>query len=366
MVAFAFPCVLYAIARWLGSGIITETTLHSSSGFYAASLVALMIELPRNLLRTSGYIDKHVDVDLPGRSRATAYLTLIGLGLVLAAYVITITSFVDHGMWRGSLPRFGFMASMLLVAWSFHLSLKPSGGFLEPLVAKFGGSVIHRIRLVIYLAAIGFPLAMLVLSALGYEFTANVLVKRAMITLCAALIAATLWSATKILAARAWQILTGATPPPRQFDEYGEIKTESTGHVTGVLAEHSLELKHQLAFLCQCALVIGAILSFGWLWMDVVPNIQLGNPVVWNVEDTITETSVDVAGETITNTIVETTPITVLHLLLATATLFVAFQLAKLLPALWDALVLQRVSFDEGMEHMTLIMGRCLCSESDV
>lgn len=359
LVSIAFPCVLYMIARWLGSGVVSESTLHSSTGFYAASLVALMVEIPRHLLRTSGYIDKHVDVDLPGRGRASAYLTLIGFGLVLAAYVITITSYVDHGMWRGSLPRFGFMAAMLLVAWTFHLSLKPSGGFLEPLIAKFGGSVIHRIRLLIYLAAIGFPLAMLVLSALGYEFTVNVLVKRAMITLTSALIAATLWPTVKILSARAWQTLTGATPPPRKFDEYGEIKTDAD-HVTGVLAEHSLELKHQLAFLCQCGLVVGALLSFGWLWIDIAPSVQMGNPVVWNVDDTITQTSVDAAGETITSSVVETTPVTVLHLMLAAATLFVSFQLAKLVPAIWDALVLQRVSFDEGMEHLTLILGRCL------
>ncbi len=67
----------------------------------------------------------------------------------------------------------------LLVAWTAHLSLRPTGGFLEPLIAKFGGSVIHRIRFVIYIAGVGFPLAMVALSALGYGFTANELIKRA-------------------------------------------------------------------------------------------------------------------------------------------------------------------------------------------
>ncbi len=78
------------------------------------------------------------------------------------------------------------------------------------------------------------------------------------------------------------------------------------------------------------------------------------------VQDTVTQSSVDAAGQTITSSVVETTPVTALHLLLAAATLFVAFQLAKLLPALFDALVLQRVSFDEGMEHFSLVLGRCL------
>lgn len=349
-IAFALPSVLYVIARWLGSDVVFESTLHSSSGFYAASLVALLIEVPRQLLCNYGYLDKYVEVELPRRQRATAYLTLIGFGLVLAAYVVTLIGLIDHGMWRDSAARFGFIAALLLVTWTVHLSLRPTGGFLEPLIAEFGGSVIHRLRFVIYIAGIGFPLAMVALSILGYGFTANELSKRAIITLVSLMIAATLWPGIKIMASRAWQMLTGTTPP-RRFDQYGEIKNET---VTGVLGEHYLELKHHLAFLCQCSLVVGGIVCFGWLWIDAFPNARLGNPVVWTVQETITQASAD------SPSIVETTPVTALHLLLATATLFVAFQLAKLLPAMFDALVLQRVSFDEGMEHFSLVMGRCL------
>ena len=315
LVALAFPGVLYVIARWWGTGNVSETALHASSGFYAASLVALMVEVPRNLLRSYGYLDKHVDVELPRRQRANVYLTLIGFGLVLAAYAVTLMGLIDHGMWRDSAGRFGFMTAMLLVAWTAHLALRPTGGFLEPLIAKFGGRVIHRIRFVIYLAGIAFPLALMVFSACGYGFTANELIKRAIITLVVLMIAATLWSGVKIVSARAWQMFTGSTRPPREFDEYGEITTErdTGGQVTGVLGERFLELKHHLAFLVQCALVLGAIACFGWLWIDIFPNVRMGNPVVWTVQDTITQSSVDSAGQTITSSIVEAKPMTALH-----------------------------------------------------
>ncbi len=356
LIAAAFPGTLYLIARWLGAGIVSESTLQSSSGFYAASLVALLVEVPRQLLRGNGFVDRHLEIKLPRRQRASAYLTLIGFGLVLAAYVITVTSLVDHGLWRESTARIEFIIALFLVAWTFHLALRPTGGFLEPFIAKFGGSVIHRLRFVIYIFGVGFPLAMVVLSALGYGFTANVIITRAITTLVCLLIAMTLWSAVKIVSGRVWQMLTG-TATPRQFDEYGEIKVEPT---LGVLAEHYLELKHHLAFLCQCALVLAAIVCFGWLWIDVFPNVRMGNPVVWSVQDTITESTVDAAGNPLSRSVVAQTPVTVLHLLLAAATMFVAFQLAKLLPALFDALVLQRVSFDEGMEHFSLVLGRFL------
>ncbi|WP_404305208.1 mechanosensitive ion channel domain-containing protein [Neorhodopirellula lusitana] len=372
LVASAIPAILYLVARWLGNGLVTESTLHASSGFYAASLVAWMVEVPRQLLRKSGYVDKHVDVDLPRRDRATTYLTLIGMGLVLAAYLTTLAGLIDAGMWRDSVARFGFMTAMLLVAWTAHLSLRPNGGFLEPLIAKFGGRVIHRVRFLLYFAGIGFPIAMLGLSALGYGLTANELIQRVIFTLIGACIAATLWGGIKILSAGAWHMLTGSavnnansqTGSSRYSREssfgYSDDEPAPTGQVTGVLGEHFLELKHHLAFLCQCGLVLAGIVAVGWLWIDVFPNAKMGNPVVWTIQDTVTKSSLDATGNPVVRSVAEATPITVMHLVLAATTLFVAFQLAKLLPALFDALVLQRVSFDEGMEHFSLVLGRCL------
>ncbi|WP_145352439.1 mechanosensitive ion channel domain-containing protein [Roseimaritima multifibrata] len=363
-VAFTIPGIFYAFASWLGSGLVSEASLQASSAFYALSLVALLIELPRQLLRNHGYVDRHVDVQLPRRQRASMYLTLTGIGLALAAYGISLSGEIDHGLWRGSLARFAFIATMLLVTWTAHLGLRPNGGFLEPLVARFGGSVLYRIRIVFYLFGIGFPIAMIALSSLGYGFTAKVLITRAIFTLVGILVSVTLWGAIKILSATAWELLTGApaSTTAGAYDEDGQITMvqPSSAAASGLLNEHFLELKHHLAFLCQCALVVAAVVSFAWLWLDIFPNARMGNPVVWTVHDTVTQSTTNAAGQVISSNVLESTPITALHLLLAAGTLFVAFQLAKLLPALFDALVLQRVSFDEGMEHFSLVLGRCL------
>lgn len=358
--ALTLPMVLCVIARWLGNGYVSESTLNASSGFYAAGFVALMVEVPRQLLRNRGYVDKHVSVELPRRQRAASYFSLIGFALVLAAYLVVVTAGIDHGVWRGSVARVGFISAMLLVTWTLHLALRPVGGFLEPLIAKLGGQVIHRIRLVIYLIGVGFPLAMITVTSLGYGFTAIAIIERAIITLASLLIGLTLWPGVKILAAWGWALLTGTAAPPRSRDELGDHDRSADPAASGVLAEHYLELKHQLAFLCQCSLLFATISGVAWLWIDIFPSMQMGNPVVWNVQDTVTRSSVNEAGQTMVSTAVETTPITMLHLGFAAVTLFVAFQLAKLLPALFDALVLQRVSFDEGMEHFALVLGRFL------
>ncbi len=354
--AFAFPSILYLIARWLGSGFVTESTLHVSNGLFAASFVALIVELPRQLLRRFGFVEKHLKINLPRQQRASMYLLVIGMGLVLSAYVVTLAEHIDHGNWSGSVARFGLIVSLLLVGWTAHLALKPQGGFLEPLIERFGGSVLYRIRLVFYILGVGFPLAMIALSALGYGYTATEIIQRAGLMFVAFLVGLTLWSAVKILASGAWHTLTG-TRDERRLNDADELPP---ARVSGALAEHSLELKHQMAFLSQCALVLAAIVCTGWLWKDIFPNVRMGNPVVWNVQDTVTQTFIDATGQQQSRSEVETTPITVLHLILAGATLFVAFQLAKLLPAIFDALVLQHVSFDEAMEHLSLVIGRCL------
>jgi len=356
LVAGAFPSILYLSARWLGAGYVTESTLHVSGGLYAASFVALIVEVPRQLLRRFGFVEKHLKIELPGQSRASVYLLVIGTGLVLSAYIVTLAELIDHGTWSGSVARFGFMASLLLVAWTAHLGLKPTAGFLEPLIEKFAGSVLYRIRFLFYVLGVGFPLAMIALSVLGYEYTATEIIKRAGTMFVSILIGATLWSAIKILTSGVWHTLTG-TRDERLLDEYEE---QPPARVSGALAEHALELKHQMAFLCHCGLALAAIVGTGWLWSDILPDVRMGNPVVWTVQASVTPSAQGTSGQTLSRSEVEAQPVTVLHLVLAGATLFVAFQLAKLLPAIFDVLVLQRVSFDEAMEHLSLVLGRSL------
>jgi potassium efflux system protein len=273
---------------------------------------------------------------------------------VLSAYVVTLSGQIDHGVWNGSVTRLGMFAILLLVAWTAHLALKPNGGFLEPLVQHFGGQILHRIRYLLYALGVGFPLAMIALCALGYQFTTTEIIKRAGLMFAATVLGATLWSAVKILSSWAWHALTG-TQQENQNDEYVGRKP---ARVSGALAEHALELKHQIAFLGQCALLLAALASIGWLWIDVFPNVRMGNPVVWTVQETVQQAVLDGNGQSVNRAVIETKAITLLHLVLAGAALFVSFQLAKLLPGIFDVLVLQRVNFDEAMEHLSLVVGR--------
>ncbi|MEM6470839.1 MAG: mechanosensitive ion channel domain-containing protein [Planctomycetota bacterium] len=357
LVALIIPAVFFAAGRWLGSGFVSESMLEASRGLYASSLTALMVELPRQLLRDHGVIARFLAVEVPRRETACRYLMIVGTGLVLAAYVVTVTGLIDGGVWRESLSRFLLIGALLLVAWTFHRAFRPVGGYMEPLIGHFGGAVIHRVRLLIYIVMVGSPIAIAILAALGYGFTARELITRFAMTFSALLIAASLWSPLKILSAHGWRLLTGGKPPEREFDAYGEIVPEHQVDLSGGLY---LDLKHHIAFLLQCGLLVAGAIALGWLWLDIFPNLKMGNPVVWSIQESVTSQVVTESGEVVSSANVLSSDVTLLHVVSAIGVIFVAFQLAKLLPALFDAIVLQRVSFDEGMEHFSLVVGRCV------
>ncbi len=361
LAAFAIPSVLYLMANWMSGDLAFEATQQVANALYAAAIVALFVEVPRQLLNNCGLVDKHIAVELPRRPRALAYMTLVGAGLVMSAYLVSMLSEIDHGIYRDSSARITLILALLLVAWTFHLALRPAGGALEPLVATLGGTLLHRVRVAVYLAAIALPLGLILLLGLGYAFTVNQLIQRAIVTFVGALVIGTLWTSISVFMSLLWLQLTGIETT-RRHDAYGPIhdRKPAAKQVAGVLAEHNLELKHQLKFLSQCGLTIGIVGALGWVWIDVFPNLRLGNPVVWTVQREVAQAATNFAGPPTLAAQVVAEPITVLHLIAAAVTLFVSFQLAKLLPGLLDALVLQRVSYDEAMEHFLLVLGRCV------
>ncbi len=114
---------------------------------------------------------------------------------------------------------------------------------------------------------------MITLSNLGYGFTATEIIKRAGTMMVSILVAATLWSAVKILH-RTHEQLTGTS---EEASSDGVAESQPV-RVSGALAEHSLELKHQVAFLSQLRWLLGAIACAVWPRIDIFPNVRMGNP----------------------------------------------------------------------------------------
>ncbi|QEG02133.1 Miniconductance mechanosensitive channel MscM precursor [Stieleria maiorica] len=353
-VAAVVPLQFYAVAWWLNQGIVSELILQVATGFYAASLIALLVELPRQLLRPFGLVDKHLTQKFTTRAEAFKDWSIAGLMLVPGAFAITMLGQIDHGIWRDSLGRFGFLTMMLVVAGLAHFALRPGKGFLCPAIEAFGGRLATGFGHLWYAIALGFPILMGILSALGYGYTASELIKRATWSAILVMTAGVVWKIGQLGFQQIWRNLTGPKVEPR-YDEYGLIEEpESEEEVN----ETHVVLKHQIGFLGQCVAGVALISSFVALWVDVVPNMSLANPVLWTVQDTVTSYAENAQGQSVAESVAQASPITLLNVVWAAAILFAAIHVSRLLPNLFDALVLQRVDYDEGMEHLILVLGR--------
>ena len=353
--ASILPLLGYATGWWLSRGIVTETLLQVASGLYAASLISLLIEVPRQILRPFGFADKHLAKSISSRKQAFKGLSVAGVFLVPGAFAVTLFRLLDHGIWHDSLGRLTFMSLMAGLALWGHFALRPRKGFLCQVVRAFGGRLATGFGHLWYVLAVGFPLIMGGLSALGYDYTSSELIRRATMSIILILVAGVLWTIVRTGFSLAWRKLTQSGVEP-QYDEYGLIEADTS--MDDVDETHVL-LQHQLGFLGQCLGGIALIGCFAWLWADVVPNTNLASHVMWSVQDTIVSDAMDPSG-TMVGPTTQMTSITLLHLVMAGAILFFTIQMARLLPNLFDILILQRVDYDEGMEHLVLVVGRWL------
>nr|WP_286177400.1 mechanosensitive ion channel domain-containing protein [Rhodopirellula sp. JC639] len=353
-VAAVVPLQFYAVAWWLNQGIVSELILQVAGGFFAASLIALLVELPRQLLRPFGLVDKHLTQKFTTRAEAFKDWSIAGLMLVPGAFAITMLGQIDHGIWRDSLGRFGFLMMMLVVAGLAHFALRPGKGFLCPAIEAFGGRLATGFGHLWYAIALGFPILMGILSALGYGYTAGELIKRATWSAIMVMTAGVVWKIGQLGFQQVWRNLTQPKVEPR-YDEYGLIEEPESDEEVN---ETHVVLKHQIGFLGQCVAGVALISCLVALWVDVVPNVNLANPVLWTVQDTVTSYAENTQGQSVAQSVVQASPITLLNVVWAAAILFAAIHVSRLLPNLFDALVLQRVDYDEGMEHLILVLGR--------
>ncbi|MEM9367317.1 MAG: mechanosensitive ion channel domain-containing protein [Planctomycetota bacterium] len=356
-IAVLLPLLGFAMVRWMESRFVSETLLQTGKALRAGCLVALALELARQLLRPLGLVDKHLNQEIPTRQRAFRMLTFMAMLFVPGATGITLLGELDHGMWQASLGRFAFLVAMLVLLIFGHLALRPGKGFLCESIDAFAGRLAGGFSHLWYALGVGFPLVMAVLAVLGYGNTANELLKRAILSGIVVISIGLAWKVGRILLANAWQRLTGTYQAP-EYDEYGLVPKNAEPIAVN---ETQVRLKHQIAFLLQCAVAVGVVAIAIVLWRDVVPQNRLANPVLWTIADEVASpATANAPNDTLSlaASVTTTTDITLAHLMATLAILFFTIQLARLLPNVFDVLILQRVDYDEGMEHLLLVASR--------
>ncbi len=360
VLSLIFPACFFLIGQWLADPqATTETLLSVSAGFYAAALVLWLIELPRQLTRPFGIVDKHMDWKLPSRERAFKTLSILAMILVPLAMGVSIVSQMDQGRWRESLGRIGFLLAMLVVAVVAHRALRPKQGFVPALFLASRTRWAYRFRHLWYAFGVSFPLLMAVLSAMGYGYTSQVLLTRLIIT---ALVMGLLWLVVNVIKTVASQLwIVWADDGDGRVELIDDDASHGMELRAGYLRRQKYDLLQQrLAFLARGAVAFGVVVTIASLWTDIIPNLNVANPTLWTVHETTTQYTASLDGSEVAKLVPTATPITAVDLLLAVATLFFTFHIARTLPLVLDVLLLDFMITDEGMHHLLLVMGRAV------
>ncbi len=360
LLSLIFPTCFYLIAQWLGDHqATTEALVSVASGFYSAALVLWMIELPRQLTRPYGIVDKHMDWKLPSRQRAFKTLSILAMILVPLAMGVAIASQMDQGRWRESLGRIGFLMAMLIIAVVAHRALRPKLGFIPSLILASRNRWAYRFRHLLYVLGVGFPIAMAILSASGFGYTSQVLLTRLIVT---GLMLGLLWLVITIaqsVAAQLWTIWADDGDGRAELvDDDAELGMELRA---SYLRRQKYDLLQQrLAFLSRCGVAFAVVTMVSSLWSDIIPNVRFANPTLWTIHEVTTEHTASIDGGEIAKLVPSATAITLVDLLFAAATLFFTYHLSRTLPLVLDVLVLDFMVRDEGMHHLLLVAGRAV------
>lgn len=354
------PGALFAVSGFLRWDHETsESLINASVAMGSAAMVLLLIEIPRQASRSMGLIDKQVLASLPTRQSLFRMLTALAVVLPVLAYFMTLTRIIDHGMWRDSLARFCFLAFVTIMAFTGHILMRPKRGLMKPVLKATHNGWAHRMRHVLYVLSVGFPIVLIFLSVSGYGYTANELLDRCIDTVI--FLAAT-WVVAKIGGQVVQWVWSRFEPEGADSDSPG---VRSGGDMVGKLTRRFSDAKQRalqshLAFLGRCGVAAAILGGLLMLWIEIVPSLQAANPTVWTIHETQHQMVMDIAGEPTWEPTVVATDITVANIGLALATLFFTIQIAKTLPLMVDVLVLDHLFRDEAMKRMLVACGRGL------
>jgi potassium-dependent mechanosensitive channel len=183
LIAAIWPSLMLFVAWRLAAPVdMTPFARAVAFGLATAAVIGLPTELLRQICRRKGLAEVHFrwpESALVSLRKNLRWLLSLGLP---TAFVVALAEGSDREPDKASLGRLAFMVGMLLLAIFAHRVLRPQGGILHSSGSEGGGWLVRTAGLW-HVLAIGAPLTLLVIAALGYYYTALELVWRLQATL---------------------------------------------------------------------------------------------------------------------------------------------------------------------------------------
>ena len=340
--AVFIPAMLYFVIYQLSPAYeLSELQGALHSGLISIVLPLLFAGAMSRALVAKGLARKHLGWSKSlCRALKAALASILYCVLPLRLVYVALETYKE-GVWHDSLGRVAFLLAMLGFAFGLYWTQRRLKKWCVECEDKPPWYQAFR-TLMLYLLPAA-PIALGVMAALGYYFTAEELSSRAILTVLAMIsiaLAAGLFSRLQLIAQ------FGIKLRELKRNEDGQISSEETidiGEITG-----------QLNRLIRVTSLVGVVLV-GWqIWGAVLPAIgYLDTVALWSGVPS------EVGGVTIPKMV------SLRELLMAIGFLVLAFVLSANLPGLLEVTLLDRLNLDRGgryavsfvVKYLVLVVG---------
>lgn len=260
-------------------------------GLETVAVLFLAAEFFRHACRPMGLAVAHFGwsmAPLPEIRRRVRWMLLFGLP---AVFVVTLTEFQTEEGFKSSLGRLAFIFGLAVLSISLAVLLRPSGRIMTPILGQNASSRLRKTSKLWYPLLVVLPIGLIILSALGYHYTALQFTWRLKeslwfglaILFAHALLLRWLLMARRRLAMRRWR--------ERRAQQLAAQNDANAGPAMGAVGQApeqpNLDLAtvhEQTQKLLHTAAAVTLVAGVCIVWADVLPALGILNKVeLWEV-----------------------------------------------------------------------------------
>ncbi len=351
LIAVLWPAVVMVLGWALASGT-NATDFGSAVGtaLGAAAVVFLLVEALRQLCRPGGLGTAHFGWPSKGVRLVRKHLVWLLVAGVPLVFVVVAVETSGEVAWHNSLGRIAFIGGQLLLAIFAAKVLRPRGGALEDFLRLNPSGWLSRLRFAWYPLALGLPLVLAALAAIGFYYTALEL---------AIGVHTTAWFILGLVLldglALRWLLVSRrrlAIDQARKRREAEETDREGKEQLTGEPVIDLGSISTQTRSLLRTIIVLSFFGGLWAVWADMLPALGILDSVeLWSVTEKVPEAVTATDGSTSTRLVEKLRPVTLQDLLLALLILAITFVASANVPGLLEIAILQRVPLKAGERY---------------
>jgi potassium-dependent mechanosensitive channel len=342
LLAAPWPLLLWFLSWRIAVGAdSTDFGKAMAAGAAQAAASLLLVTSLRALLQPKGLAESHFRWQTTTVSTLRSVMPALLLALLPFPFALGALELPGEDGWLGSLGGLLLIGQLGLLSYAFWRMLHPSHGILGAGVST-ATTALYRFRKLWFLFAFGTPITLLLMVALGYEYTALQLARRLQLTVGVLLLGVFVHA----------MIVRGLVLERRRLQmrrAQERLQAAKSGDAVGATPDVPVapevdpqSLARQTQTLLHGAVTIAVVIASFQVWVDVLPALGILRRVeLWN-------------GGT------DTLPsfVTLADVLLSLFVLIASSVAARNLPALLELLVLQRLSMQAGERHAITTLAR--------